>query len=49
VDQPEDGTFRNEADIRGSAVNADGAAEAGMGVDIADFDGNGTEDISLPI
>ena len=41
------GTFRNEAEIRGSAVNADGAAEAGMGIDIADFDGNGTEDIFL--
>jgi len=41
------GTFRNEADIRGCAVNADGVAEAGMGVDIADFDGNGTEDIFL--
>ena len=42
-----DGTFRNEADIRGCAVNADGVAEAGMGVDMADFDGNGTEDIFL--
>ncbi|TMH37951.1 MAG: CRTAC1 family protein, partial [Betaproteobacteria bacterium] len=42
-----DGTFKNEADMRGSAVNADGVAEAGMGVDIADFDGNGTEDIFL--
>jgi len=42
-----DGTFRNEADIRGSAVNADGMPEAGMGLDIADFDGNGTEDIFL--
>jgi hypothetical protein len=42
-----DGTFKNEADIRGCAVNADGVAEAGMGVDIADFDGNGTEDIFL--
>jgi enediyne biosynthesis protein E4 len=41
------GTFKNEAEIRGSAVNADGAAEAGMGIDIADFDGNGTEDIFL--
>ena len=41
------GTFRNEADLRGSAVNADGMAEAGMGIDIADFDGNGTEDIFL--
>jgi hypothetical protein len=42
-----DGTFRNEAAIRGSAVNADGVAEAGMGIDIGDFDGNGTEDIFL--
>ena len=42
-----DGTFRNEAEIRGTAVNADGVAEAGMGIDIADFDGNGTEDIFL--
>ena len=41
------GTFKNEAPLRGSAVNADGAAEAGMGIDIADFDGNGTEDIFL--
>jgi enediyne biosynthesis protein E4 len=41
------GTFKNEAEIRGCAVNADGVAEAGMGVDIADFDGNGTEDIFL--
>ncbi len=41
------GTFKNEADLRGCAVNADGVAEAGMGVDIADFDGNGTEDIFL--
>ena len=41
------GTFKNKAEIRGSAVNADGQPEAGMGVDIADFDGNGTEDIFL--
>jgi len=41
------GTFRNEADLRGAAVNADGMAEAGMGIDIGDFDGNGTEDIFL--
>jgi len=41
------GTFKNEADIRGCAVNADGVAEAGMGVDIADLDGNGSEDIFL--
>ena len=42
-----DGTFRNEADIRGAAVNADGMSEAGMGIDIGDFDGNGTDDIFL--
>jgi hypothetical protein len=39
------GTFRNEAEIRGAAVNADGAPEAGMGVDIADYKGDGNEDI----
>jgi hypothetical protein len=39
------GTFRNEAEIRGVAVNADGAPEAGMGVDIADYKGDGNEDI----
>jgi hypothetical protein len=42
-----DGTFRNDADLRGAAVNADGMAEAGMGIDIGDFDGNGTDDIFL--
>jgi hypothetical protein len=42
-----DGTFKNEADLRGCAVNADGVAEAGMGVDIADFDGDGNDDIFL--
>ncbi len=39
------GTFRNEALLAGSAINRDGLAEAGMGVDAGDFDGNGTEDI----
>ncbi len=39
------GTFRNEAELRGAAVNADGAPEAGMGIDAADYDGNGTEDV----
>jgi hypothetical protein len=33
--------------LRGSAVNGDGVAEAGMGIDIADFDNNGTDDIFL--
>jgi enediyne biosynthesis protein E4 len=39
------GTFRNEAFERGVAVSVDGAAEAGMGVDIADTGGTGNEDI----
>jgi len=39
------GTFRNEAEIRGAAVNGDGVAEAGMGVDIADYNGDGKDDI----
>jgi hypothetical protein len=39
------GTFRNEALLAGVSVNRDGVAEAGMGVDAGDFDGNGTEDI----
>jgi enediyne biosynthesis protein E4 len=42
-----DGTFKDEALLRGSAVNAQGAAEAGMGLDIGDFDNNGTEDIFM--
>jgi hypothetical protein len=42
-----DGTFRNEADARGCALNSDGAAEAGMGVDIADMDGDGRSDIFI--
>lgn len=39
------GTFINEALLAGAAVNRDGKAEAGMGVDAGDFDGNGTDDI----
>jgi len=39
------GKFKNEALLAGAAVNRDGKAEAGMGVDAGDFDGNGTEDI----
>jgi enediyne biosynthesis protein E4 len=39
------GTFRNDALLAGAAVNRDGKAEAGMGVDAGDFDGNGTDDI----
>src|SRR6266576_1144373 len=41
------GTFKNEALLSGAAVNRDGVAEAGMGVDAGDFDGNGSEDIFI--
>ncbi len=40
-----DGTFINDALLAGAAVNRNGQAEAGMGVDAGDFDANGTEDI----
>ena len=39
------GTFANDALLAGAAVNRDGKPEAGMGVDAADFDGNGTDDV----
>ncbi|HEY6243733.1 MAG TPA: CRTAC1 family protein [Pyrinomonadaceae bacterium] len=39
------GTFSNEALLAGAAINRNGQAEAGMGVDAGDFDGNGTDDI----
>jgi hypothetical protein len=39
------GTFKNEALLAGVAVNRDGQAEAGMGVDAGDFNGDGSEDI----
>jgi hypothetical protein len=42
-----DGTFREEAFLAGAAVNMDGAAEASMGVDAADFDGDGDEDLFM--
>jgi enediyne biosynthesis protein E4 len=41
------GTFRNEALLAGAAVNRNGQAEAGMGVDAGDFDNNGTDDIFI--
>ena len=41
------GKFMNEALLAGCAVNRNGQAEAGMGVDAADFDGNGTDDIFI--
>jgi enediyne biosynthesis protein E4 len=41
----QNGTFKNEALLAGAAVNRDGQAEAGMGVDAGDFNDDGTEDI----
>jgi hypothetical protein len=41
------GAFGNEALLAGAAINRDGKAEAGMGVDAGDFDGTGTEDIFI--
>jgi hypothetical protein len=40
-----DGTFKNTALLSGAALNADGKMTASMGVDAADFDGDGDEDI----
>jgi len=42
-----DGTFTEEALLRGAADNADGAPEASMGVTAGDFDNDGDEDIFL--
>ena len=42
-----DATFKNTALLSGAAVNRDGKAEASMGVDAGDFDGNGTDDIFI--
>jgi len=41
------GTFVNDALLAGCAINRNGQAEAGMGVDAADVDGNGFEDIFI--
>jgi hypothetical protein len=40
-----DGTFRNDGLFSGTATNWDGKSESSMGVDVADFDGDGDEDI----
>lgn len=40
-----DGTFRDDALLSGTAVNRDGLAEASMGVDAADANGDGDEDL----
>nr|MBS0020343.1 CRTAC1 family protein [Gammaproteobacteria bacterium] len=42
-----DGTFEDDALLAGAAVNRDGAAEGSMGVDAADFDGDGDEDLFM--
>jgi hypothetical protein len=42
-----DGTFRNTALLGGCALNADGKAEASMGLDAADFDEDGDEDLFM--
>ena len=40
-----DGTFKNSALLAGAAFNADGHSTASMGVDAADFDADGDEDV----
>ena len=40
-----DGTFAEEGMLSGTAVNAEGASEAGMGTDLGDFDADGLLDI----
>ncbi len=43
----QDGSFQNEGLLSGTAVNIEGMAEASMGVDAADFDGDGDEDLFM--
>jgi hypothetical protein len=42
-----DGTFVNDALFGGTAINADGRSESSMGVDAADFDDDGDEDLFM--
>jgi enediyne biosynthesis protein E4 len=41
------GTFKNEAMLAGCALDDNGHARDGMGVDAGDFDNNGTEDLVI--
>jgi hypothetical protein len=42
-----DGTFKETALLAGAAFTAEGKAEASMGVDAGDFDGDGNEDLVM--
>lgn len=42
-----DGAFSDEALWAGAAVNGAGQTQAGMGIDSADFDGDGDDDIAI--
>ena len=42
-----EGSFKNDAPLAGCAVNQDGTVESSMGVDAADFDGDGDEDLFM--
>ncbi len=42
-----DGTFRDDGLLAGVALNREGAAEASMGVDAGDFDGDGDPDLFM--
>lgn len=45
--QQEDGSFRDQSLLAGTSVNAAGKAESSMGVDAADFDGDGDFDLFM--
>jgi hypothetical protein len=47
INQQDSGKFVDDALLSGIAVNGMGQAEASMGVDAADFDGDGDEDVFM--